>query len=247
MILRQFLHTTPTVAASYLVGCGGKGASAVIDPLGDVDHYLRASEEHGMTIRYVIDTHVHADHLSVGRSLAEAAGAQYVLGPGVDPAFPVTTVRDGEELELGNVVIRVVHTPGHTPEHISLLVIDRTRGPEPWCVFTGHTLMVGDMGRTELATSAADGARDLFESAQSLRELPDYVSVFPGAFSGSVCGRALSGSPVSSIGFERRYNSAFGIEDPERFVEHMLLDIPEPPPHAADTRAANLGAIVHAT
>ncbi len=146
MILRQFLHTTPTVAASYLVGCGGKGVSAVIDPLGDVDLYLRASEEHGMTIRYVIDTHVHADHLSVGRSLAEAAGAQYVLGPGVDPAFPVTTVRDGEELELGNVVIRVVHTPGHTPEHISLLVIDRTRGPEPWCVFTGHTLMVGDMG-----------------------------------------------------------------------------------------------------
>jgi glyoxylase-like metal-dependent hydrolase (beta-lactamase superfamily II) len=245
MILRQFLHTTPAVAVSYLVGCGGQGASAVVDPLGDVDPYLHASDEHGMTIRYVIDTHVHADHLSVGRSLAEASGAQYVLGPGVEPAFPVTTVGDGEELELGNVLLRVMHTPGHTPEHISLIVIDRVRGPDPWCVFTGHTLMIGDMGRTELATSAADGARDLFESARSLRELPDYVSVLPGAFSGSVCGRGLSGSPVSSIGFERRYNHAFGIEDPERFVEHMLLDIPEPPPHAADTRAANLGADVH--
>lgn len=241
MILRQFLHTTPAVAVSYLVGCGGKGASAVIDPVGDIDRYLRASQEHGMTIRYVIDTHVHADHLSTGRSLAEAAGAQYALGPGVDPAFAVTTVRDGQELELGNVLLRIVHTPGHTPEHVSLLVIDRTRAPEPWYVFTGHTLMIGDMGRTELATTAADGARDLFESAQRLRQLPDHVGVLPGAFSGSVCGRGLSGSPISSIGFERRHNHAFGIGDREQFVEHMLLDIPEPPAAAADTRSANLG------
>lgn len=240
MILRQFLHTEP-VAASYLVGCGGKGVAAVIDPLENVDVYARAAAEHGMALRYVIDTHVHADHRSGGRRLAETAGADYVLGPGAGAAFPHRDVRDGDILELGNVTVRVLHTPGHTPEHVTLLVVDRTRGPEPWAAFTGHTLMVGDMGRTELATSAERGARDLFGSAERLRQLPDHVTVFPGAFSGSVCGRGLSGNPVSTIGFERRFNRAFAITDRDAFVANMLRDIPAPPPRAAETRAANLG------
>lgn len=240
MILRQFLHTEP-VAASYLVGCGGKGVAAVIDPVEDVDVYVGAATDHGMELRFVLDTHVHADHLSGARRLTARAGAEYLLGPDAGAAFSYREVRDGDSLALGNVTLRVLHTPGHTPEHITLLAVDQTRGAEPWAAFTGHTLMVGDMGRTELAGSAELGALNLFESAERLRRLPDHVTVFPGAFSGSVCGRALSGNPVSSIGFERRFNRAFAITDRDAFVAYMLRDIPDPPPRAAETRAANLG------
>ena len=162
MILRQFLHADP-VAASYVFGCGGKAIGAVVDPLGDLTSYLRTSEETGMRIRYVIDTHLHADHVSVGRELADASGAEYVLFADANVTFPFRKVRDGDVLELGNVTVKVLHTPGHTPEHISLLVTDHTRSEEPWFVLTGHTLMVGDLGRTELATNAEDGARTLVQ------------------------------------------------------------------------------------
>ena len=243
MILRQFLHTDP-VAASYLFGCGGKGVGVVVDPVGEPSTYLRGAEALGLQIRYVIDTHLHADHLSAGRALAEAAGAPYVLGPGADVAYPHKKASDGEVLSLGNVEIEVIHTPGHTPEHICLLVCDRTRGEEPWFALTGHTLIVGDLGRTELATSAEDGARALFTSVQRLRALPDYVEVLPGAFSGSVCGRGLSGKPSSTIGFEKRFNVAFRIDDQDAFVRAMLADIPPPPPQAAAIRAANSGRAV---
>ena len=241
MILRQFLHTDPVIAASYFLGCAGRGAAAVVDPVGDLSLYLRAAIQTGMSIRYVIDTHVHADHVSVGRALATRAGAHYVLHAHAGAAYEFHGVQDGDHLELGNVVARVLHVPGHTPEHIALAVTDRTRGDEPWLVFTGHTLMVGDMGRTELATDAREGARALFASAERLRALPDYVSVLPGAFSGSVCGRGLSGNPASTIGFERRFNRAFAISDREQFIAHMTQTIPPPPPHAARTRALNLG------
>jgi len=164
-----------------------------------------------MKIRYVIDTHVHADHVSGGRRLAEATGADYVLHAGAGARFKFRGVKDNEELDLGNVRIRVLHTPSHTPEHIALVVTDKTRGLEPWFLLSGHTLMVGDLGRTELASSAEEGARSLFRSVEKLKNLPDYIEVLPGAFSGSVCGRSLSGKPSSTIGFERRFNGAFGI------------------------------------
>jgi len=240
MILRQFLHVDP-VAASYVFGCGGKASAAVVDPLGDIGPYLRTAEETGMRIRYVIDTHLHADHLSVGRALAKAAAAEYVLFADANVTFPFRRVRDGDVLELGNVTIKVLHTPGHTPEHISLVVTDHTRSDEPWFVMTGHTLMVGDLGRTELATSAEDGARDLFASVQRLKSLPDYLEVLPGAYSGSVCGRSLSGKPTSTIGFEKRHNKAFRIEDESAFLREMLADIPPAPPQAAQVRAFNSG------
>jgi len=240
MILRQFLHADP-VAASYLFGCGGKASAAVVDPLGDVSPYLRAAEATGMRIRYVVDTHLHADHLSAGRTLANEAGAEYVLFAKANVTFPFRGVRDGDVLELGNVTIKVLHTPGHTPEHISLLVTDHTRSDEPWFVLTGHTLMVGDLGRTELASGAEDGARDLFASVQRLKSLPDYLEVLPGAYSGSVCGRSLSGKPTSTIGFEKRHNKAFGIEDESAFLRAMLADIPPAPPQAAQVRAFNSG------
>jgi len=245
MILRQFLRSDP-VAASYLFGCGGRAAGAVVDPLGDLAPYLHAAEETGMRIRFVIDTHLHADHLSAGRALAQAAGAEYVLFAEANATFPFRGVRDGEILELGNVSIEVLHTPGHTPEHISLLVTDRTRSDEPWFVLTGHTLMVGDLGRTELATSAEDGARALFQSVQRFKSLPDYLEVLPGAYSGSVCGRSLSGKPTSTIGFEKRHNKAFRIDDEDSFLRFMLADVPPAPPQAAQVRAVNSGMMAAA-
>jgi glyoxylase-like metal-dependent hydrolase (beta-lactamase superfamily II) len=150
-------------------------------------------------------------------------------------------VCDGDVLELGNVTAQVLHTPGHTPEHISLVVTDHTRSEEPWFVLTGHTLMVGDLGRTELATSAEEGAHNLFASVQRLKALPDHLEVLPGAYSGSVCGRSLSGKPTSTIGFEKRYNKVFRIEDEPTFLRAMLADIPPAPPQAAQVRALNSG------
>jgi hydroxyacylglutathione hydrolase len=240
MILRQFLHTDP-VAISYLFGCGGHAACAVIDPLGDIEPYLRIADETDMQIRFVIDTHVHADHRSAGRSLANAAGADYVLHAGTEVAFPFQGAKHGDRLPLGNVVVDVVHTPGHTPEHVCLLVTDRTRADEPWFALTGHTLMVGDVGRTELAEDAASGARTLFASLQALKALPDHIEVLPGAYSGSVCGRRLSGKPSSTIGFERRHNAAFRINAEGEFVDFMSQDIPPAPTGAAEIRAWNTG------
>jgi glyoxylase-like metal-dependent hydrolase (beta-lactamase superfamily II) len=241
MILRQVLHTDPVIAASYLFGCGGQSAGAVVDPVGEPERYLEAAADAGLRLRYIIDSHVHADHLSTGRELAAAAGAEYILHASAQARFPFRAVKDGEVLSLGNVTAQVLHLPGHTPEHLALVVTDRTRGPEPWFVLTGHTLMVGDMGRTELASSAEAGARALFRSAERLRALPDYLEVLPGAFAGSVCGRGLSGKPTSTIGFERRFNRAFSLMEEEPFVRLMLQEIPPRPERAREIRAANLG------
>ncbi len=240
MIVRQFLSTDP-VALSYVFGCGGRALAAVVDPLGPIAPYQHVAESTGMRIRYVIDTHIHADHLSSGRELAAATGAAYVLFRGAPVDFAFDAVEDGTVLELGNVTAEVLHVPGHTPEHIALLVTDHTRAEEPWLVFTGHTLMAGDVGRTELASSAAEGARALFGSLQRLKALPDYVEVLPGANAGSVCGRGLSGKPASTIGFERRHNAAFATANETEFVRIMLADTPPPPANAAEYRAANAG------
>lgn len=155
------------------------------DPIDDPQTYVRVADENGIKIRYVIDTHVHADHISSGRKLAELAGAKYVLHASAGARYDFFPVNEADVLDLGNVQIEVLHTPGHTPEHISLLVTDKIRGPEPWFLLSGHTLMVGDLGRTELASSAEEGARALFETMQRLKTLPDYIEVHPGAFSGS--------------------------------------------------------------
>ena len=211
------------------------------DPIDDPELYIRVAEENNLKIRYVLDTHLHADHVSGGRKLAEIAGAEYVLHESADTQYEFRRTRDGELLDLGNVKIQVLHTPGHTPEHISLLVTDKTRGPEPWFLLSGHTLMVGDVGRTELATEPEVGARQLFGTIQRLKELPEYLEILPGAYAGSVCGRALSGKPVSTIGFERRFNRAFQINAVDEFVAFMLESIPVPPPNAAAVRALNQG------
>jgi glyoxylase-like metal-dependent hydrolase (beta-lactamase superfamily II) len=247
MILRQLLHHDPVIAASYLVGCTGKGMAAIIDPVADPPAYMDLAAASGTAIRFVIDTHLHADHVSTGPALAALAGAEYVLHESARAAFGFRRVRDGELLEVGNVALRVLHLPGHTPEHLGLVATDRTRADRPWLAFTGHTLMVGDMGRTELATTAEEGARALFRSARTLSALPDDVMVLPGAFAGSVCGRGLSGTPVSTIGFERSANRAFSLDDEATFLAFMLRETPPRPPGADEIRAANMAGHVAAT
>lgn len=239
MVLRQFLHQE-SAGISYLIGCGGHGLAAVIDPVGPLEPYLQAAQAGGMRIAYVVDTHIHADHVSASPDLAGATGAEHVLSALAGVSFPCTAVADGDVLQLGNVVVRVLHTPGHTPEHICLLVSDLRRAEEPWFVLTGHTLMVGDLGRTELASSAEAGARDLFHSMQRLAALPDHVEVLPGAYAGSACGRSLSGKPWSTMGFERRHNPAMGISDEIAFIAHMAMGIPPAPPGADAIRALNM-------
>jgi glyoxylase-like metal-dependent hydrolase (beta-lactamase superfamily II) len=193
-----------------------------------------------MRIRFVIDTHIHADHRSAGRALAREAGAEYVLYAAAEVAFSTRAVRGGDRLPLGNVVADVIHTPGHTPERVCLLVGDRTRVDEPRFALTGHRLMTGDVGRTKLVGDPRGAALTLFASRQRSKALPDHVEVLPGAYAGSVCGWRLRGEPFSTIGFERRHNAAFKIDAANAFVEFMLADIP-PPADTDELRAWNSG------
>ena len=210
MVLRQFLHSDP-VAASYLFGCGGRAAAAVVDPLGDVAPYLSTAEATGTRIRYVIDTHLHADHVSAGRALAQAARAEYVLFAEAATNFSFRGVHDGEVVELGNVSAKVLHTPGHTPEHICLLVTDRTRADEPWFAFTGHTLMVGDLGRTELATNAEEGA----PAAVPQRTAPEGSAGLLRDLSGRIFGLGVRSQPQRQADFDHRLREAAAAIRPE--------------------------------
>ncbi|PRZ17063.1 glyoxylase-like metal-dependent hydrolase (beta-lactamase superfamily II) [Laceyella sediminis] len=241
MIFRQYLHTNP-IAISYLFGCGSKAQGVVVDPVEDIDLYIEEAKKLGLNIEYVFDTHLHADHVSGGRKLAEQTGAKYILHRSADVQYDFTPVDDGDEIMAGNTKIKILHTPGHTPEHISLLVSDTPRGDEPWFVVTGHTLMVGDVGRTELASSLEKGAGDLYDSLfNKLMKLDDHIEVYPGAYSGSVCGRFLSGKPSSTIGFEKRLNKALQIQSKEEFVEFMTKDIPPKPENYEKIRKINEG------
>ncbi len=243
MIFRSYLRQTPVVGISYLAGCGGKGKAAVIDPmLEDIPKYMEDARFACMEIKYVIDTHIHADHISGARKLIELTNASYVLHESVEAGFPFHAVSEGDVIELGNTVLKVLHTPGHTPEHISLVATDNSRGDQPWFVLTGHTLMVGDVGRTELASDGKEGARQLFHSVfHKLLSLPEDLEVYPGAFSGSVCGRSLSGKPSSTIGFEKRFNRPLQMKTEEEFIQFMLKDIPNSPMLFNEIRAFNMG------
>jgi hydroxyacylglutathione hydrolase len=207
VIFRPF-YRFETGCAAYVFGCGGKGLACVVDPQeADVDAYLEFAAAKGMRITHVFDTHVHADHRSGGRALAERAGARYGLHRAADVALSFEPLDDGQVIELGNTIIRVVHTPGHTPESMSLVVSDLRRGPEPWFVCTGDTLFVGAVGRPDLPGHERDNAAALHHSVHDkLLALPDDVEIYPGHFAGSACGAGMSGKPSSTIAFERRWN-----------------------------------------
>lgn len=157
-----------------------------MDPLDDIDFYIKEAKKEGLNITHVIDTHVHADHYSGARKLAEATGAKLIMYKDTPAQYPFMGVDDGEKIILGNVEIKIMFTPGHTPEHISLLVTDHSRGSEPWFVITGHTLMVGDVGRPDLASEAEEGANQLYDSIfNKLLKLEDHIEILPGAYAGS--------------------------------------------------------------
>jgi len=181
-----------------------------------------------MRITHVFDTHVHADHLSGGAALAEQVGAEYCLHRTAEVRRQFRPLDDGEEIGLGNTRVRVLHTPGHTPESISLVVTDLRRGPAPWFVITGDTLFSGAVGRPDLPGEARENASRLYGSLhEKLLTLPDEVEVYPAHFGGSACGAGLSGKPSSTIGFERRFNQALSL-DREAFIDTMAVVTPKP-------------------
>jgi glyoxylase-like metal-dependent hydrolase (beta-lactamase superfamily II) len=228
MMFRPYYYFD-TGCAAYLFGCGGKGKCAVVDAHEeDIDEYARFAEVKGMRITHVIDTHVHADHRSGGPALARKVGAVYCLHESADVTIPFDALRDGQEIELGNTRVKVLHTPGHTPESISLVVTDLRRGTEPWFVLTGDTMFVGAVGRPDLPGQARENAAQIYDSIHSkLLGLPDDLELFPAHFSGSMCGANMSGKPSSTIGFEKRWNPMLA-RSKEEFVA-ALADVPAEP------------------
>jgi glyoxylase-like metal-dependent hydrolase (beta-lactamase superfamily II) len=240
MIFRPFYYDDLGCAA-YLFGCGTLGKCTVVDGRADdVDEYVAFAAAKNMRITHVIDTHVHADHRSGGAALAERIGASYCLHESADVNLRFTPLHDGEQIELGNTLVRVLHTPGHSPDSICLLVTDLKRGADPWFVLTGDTLFVGAVGRPDLPGRARENAAELYASIhEKLLTLPDDVEIFPGHFSGSVCGAGLSGKPSSTIAFERRWNPMLAL-DREAFIA-ALADVPPKPAEMERILAVNRG------
>lgn len=253
MLLKRF-YDIKLAQASYLVGCQATGDALVIDPNRDADQYIRAAEQEGLRISYVTETHIHADFLSGTRELAARAGAMMYLssegGPDWTYAFGDdgnrVLVSDGDSFMVGNVKVEVLHTPGHTPEHISFMITDTAAADRPMGVFTGDFVFVGDVGRPDLLERAAgivgtmeDGARTLFRSLQRFKELPDYLQVWPAHGAGSACGKALGAVPSSTLGYERIANWGLSHEEEDRFVQAILAGQPEPPAYFADMKRMN--------
>ncbi|HWN21924.1 MAG TPA: MBL fold metallo-hydrolase [Gaiellaceae bacterium] len=242
MIFRPYLFE-PTACASYLFGCITKSKLAVVDPHVElVDAYLAEAERVGSPIVAVFETHVQADHVSGLPDIVEATGATAYLPASAGVAFDHVALADGDTVELGNTVVRALATPGHAPAHHAYVVADRRRGDEePWLVFTGDSLLVGDVGRPDLHAGGDPEplARSLHASIGRLFELPDGVLVYPSHYGGSVCGRALSSNPFSSIGFERTHNASVAHADAGNFACALLVDVPPAPADQAAIVAAN--------
>jgi hydroxyacylglutathione hydrolase len=249
MVLRPFLYA-PGSCASYLFGCTTHRKLAVVDAHLDlVDDYVAAAAAIGSPITAVFETHVQADHVSGLPALIERTAATAYVPAGAGVAFEHVALADGDVVELGNTIVRAIATPGHAPAHNAYAVSDRRRGTEePWLVFTGDSLLIGDVGRPDLhvADDAEGQARVLQQSLRRLLELPDHVVVYPSHYGGSVCGRGLSGNPVSSIGFERLHNPLLAIADPQTFADAVLVDAPPRPAGQDEIVAANRSGNVEA-
>jgi hydroxyacylglutathione hydrolase len=223
--------------ASYLIASRQSNEAAIVDPAITTDQYEALLAERSFRLRYVIDTHVHADHVSGGRKLAAAHGAELCLHESARVSYPFRGLHDGEELELGQLRLRIVHTPGHRPELISVLVVNPQRSPEPSMVLTGDSLLVGDVGRPDFG---GGNARDQYDSLTRLLRLPDWVAVFPGHFEGP-CGKGMCGRPSTTIGFERLFNPLARM-DRDPFVSLLQDGVPARPLNMTAIEATNRGA-----
>ncbi len=244
MLFKQFLNDD-LGCASYLVGDEHAGVAVVVDPPYDVEPVLATTERHGVRLVGVLETHTHADHVSGHGRLALEHGIPIRVHRAAGATFAHEPLEDGTEVEVGDVVLRTIHTPGHRPEHCCFAVIDRSRSAEPWLVLTGDSLFVGDAGRPDLAVEAQEGAEGLFHSLRRLVELGDGVEVFPGHVAGSLCGAAMSSKASTTIGFERRFNPALQGELAD-FLDARLGPQPPRPPNMEQIVELNRDGLVGA-
>lgn len=247
----QHVYDKSLAQASYLIGCQAKGEAIVIDAQRDIDVYLDIAEQNNLQITHIAETHIHADFLCGSRELAAVTGAEMYLsdegGENWQYEFPHTGLKHGDKINVGNLSLEVLHTPGHTPESISFVLRDHPATDEPVMIFTGDFVFVGDVGRPDLLEKAAGikgtqevGAHQLFESIQLFNSLPDHVQVWPGHGAGSACGKSLGAVPVSTVGYEKIRNWAFQFEhDEESFVSSLLEGQPEPPRYFAMMKKLN--------
>jgi hydroxyacylglutathione hydrolase len=244
MYFRQLLNDE-TACASYLLGCKSKGQLAVVDPHADlVEAYIALAEAQGARIAAVLETHVQADHVSGLPALVERTGATPYMPVGAGVEFEHEPLDDGDVVRVGNTEIEAIATPGHAAAHHAYLVTDHARVDDPWMVLTGDALLVGDAGRPDLHAggdrTAEEMARTLYRSlAERLLTLPDDLLLYPAHYAGSVCGRGLSGNPASTIGFERRHNTALQFASEDEFVAALTKDTPPAPEQQAEILAAN--------
>ncbi len=236
--------------AGYIVGCQQTGEALVVDPLRDVDRYFAVARHQGLTITHVTETHIHADYLSGARELAHAADARLLLsdegGEDWQYAFAHEGLHHGDRLMIGKVAIDVVHTPGHTPEHVTFIVTDTAAGDAPTMALTGDFVFVGDVGRPDLLEKAASiagtqeaGARQLYQSLNQIKELPQYLSIWPGHGAGSACGKSLGAVPSTTLGYEGATSWAFRASNEDNFVQQILEGQPEPPTYFGRMKVQN--------
>ncbi|CAN5640965.1 MBL fold metallo-hydrolase [soil metagenome] len=253
MILKRF-YDDKLAQASYLVGCAATGESLVVDPNRDVQQYIEAAAQEGLRLTHVTETHIHADFVSGLRELATPTGAKaYVSGEGgadwrytFAKALGADELKDGDEFRVGNVRVQAVHTPGHTPEHMSFIITDTAGADQPMGVFTGDFVFVGDVGRPDLLEKAAGeagtmeaGARQLYQSLKRFQSLPDWLQLWPGHGAGSACGKSLGAVPSTTLGYEKLFNWGFSHDSEDAFVEAVLAGQPEPPKYFAEMKRIN--------
>ena len=245
MLFRQIIHED-LGCASYLVSDRESGVAVVVDPQWDIDPYRRLARLHGVRIEHVLETHNHADHVSGHGRLARATGARIHINRMAEAEYEHEPFDDGWVLELGDLSIEAVHTPGHRPEHTAFLLRDASRGPEPWAVLGGDSLFIGDVARPDLAVEPREGAADMFRSLhERLLSLGDEVEIWPGHLGGSLCGGSgLDLKTSSTIGFERRHNRALMFSDEAEFVADAVASLGDKPPNVAQIVAFNRGPLV---
>lgn len=251
MFVKRFFE--PSIAqASYLIGCNKTGESIVIDANRDVDQYIEAAEQEGLRITHITETHIHADYVSGSRELAHKTGGTLYLSDEGDADWKYAfasegrLLHDGDRLQIGNIRVDVLHTPGHTPEHLTFLITDGAAADQPIAAVTGDFVFVGDVGRPDLLERAANikgtmeaGARTLWKSLQVFAAHEDWLQIWPGHGAGSACGKGISAIPSSTLGYERRFNWAFAIKTEADFVTSVLAGQPEPPKYFANMKRVN--------